>query len=180
MVQFKSFAILVSLVTAVSASTVANVLTDVSTISSDVTTLKSNINAFTATTQLGTAESILAESISLVSVINSATTDVNNVTPLPVSESDGQSILNAITALEPNIIAALQAIGTTAKRALFAGLPIQNVVPSVHTDLTNLKTATDAFGAALIVKAPSDLQSEASTLLANIDAAFASAIAVYA
>lgn len=55
MVQLKSFAVLVSLVSVVLASTVANILTDLATISTAVTNLNTEITAFTASTQLLTA-----------------------------------------------------------------------------------------------------------------------------
>lgn len=76
--------------------------------------------------------------------------------------------------LNPDIIASLDAL--TARESDFAALSLNSLVV---TDLETLQNDTDALGAALIDIASSDTQAEAATLVSNIDAAFASAIAVF-
>lgn len=76
--------------------------------------------------------------------------------------------------LNPDIIASLDAL--TARESDFAALGLNSLVV---TDLETLQNDTDALGAALIDIASSDTQAEAATLVSNVDAAFASAIAVF-
>lgn len=76
--------------------------------------------------------------------------------------------------LNPDIIASLDAL--TARESDFAALGINSLVLS---DLQTLQTDTDDLGAALVAVASSDTQAQAATLISNVDAAFASAIAVF-
>lgn len=76
--------------------------------------------------------------------------------------------------LNPDIISSLNAL--TARESDFAALSLDSLVV---TDLQTLQNDTDALGAALITVASSDTQAEAATLVSNVDAAFASAIAVF-
>lgn len=76
--------------------------------------------------------------------------------------------------LNPDIIASLDAL--TARESDFAALSLTALVV---TDLQTLQTDTDNLGAALITIASSDTEAEAATLVSDIDAAFASAIAVF-
>lgn len=76
--------------------------------------------------------------------------------------------------LNPDIIASLNAL--TAREADFAALSLNSLVTS---DLETLENDTNALGAALEAIASSDTQAEAATLITEIDAAFASAIAVF-
>lgn len=76
--------------------------------------------------------------------------------------------------LNPDIVAALKAL--TARESDFSALSLNSLV---LTDLETLQNDTDALGAALIDVASSDTQAEAATLVSNVDAAFASAIAVF-
>lgn len=76
--------------------------------------------------------------------------------------------------LNPDIISSLDAL--TARESDFAALSLNSLVVS---DLQTLQSDTDALGAALVAVASSDTQAEASTLVSDIDTAFASAIAVF-
>lgn len=76
--------------------------------------------------------------------------------------------------LNPDIIASLDAL--TARVSDFAALSLSSLVV---TDLETLQDDTDELGAALIDIASSDTTAEATTLVSDIDAAFASAIAVF-
>jgi hypothetical protein len=77
---------------------------------------------------------------------------MQNITPLPVSVADGTSILNAVNNLKPIIITTLTDI--VAKKAAFVALPVGGLPALIKSDLNSLSTATQAFEAALIAKAP--------------------------
>lgn len=113
----------------------------------------------------------------------------------PVSESDGDTIFNAIQAFVPTIVDALTAI--IAKKPSFDALIVADTL--VSEDLVALNASTTAFEAALVAVAPvsilccisrrrhitnenqqADLQSNASAIIATLNTAFASAIAAYA
>jgi hypothetical protein len=74
------------------------------------------------------------------------------VTPSPVAEADGRSILTSVEALEPTIDSALKAI--VARKAAFTALPIGGIPALVKQDLSNLSASTAAFETALINSAP--------------------------
>ncbi|KAF5324335.1 hypothetical protein D9619_011311 [Psilocybe cf. subviscida] len=175
--KFQSTIALLALAIGVQAASVANVLSDISTVSTDVTNLNNAINAFSGSNLIA-ALAIHTDAGTLTSAVNKATTDSNALTPLPISESDGQSILNAVTAIKPTILSALT--GIVAKKAALTALPVGGIPALVKSDLASLNTATSAFEAALIAKAPADLKSSASALQSSINAAFATAIAAYA
>jgi len=171
------FAVLASLVTATFASTVADVLADISTIASQTSTLDKAITAFPATGgSLLNALAIHTDSTNLVTSINKGTTDVNGV-PKPVSEADGASILSAVQGFEPSILDSLTQI--VIKKPAFQNLPLGGIPALVKQDLINLNASTFAFEAALIASAPADLVPTATSVKAAVDAAFASAIAAY-
>lgn len=75
-----------------------------------------------------------------------------DVTPSPVSETDGQTILADVQAFEPTILDALSAI--VAKQAAIEGIPLGGVGSIVLSDLQALNASTVAFGSALIAAAP--------------------------
>lgn len=76
--------------------------------------------------------------------------------------------------LGPDIIAALDAL--TAREADFDALGLNSLVVS---DLETLQNDTDALGAALVTLSSTDVQAEAEAVITEVDAAFASAIAVF-
>ncbi|KAF8585461.1 hypothetical protein K439DRAFT_1343284 [Ramaria rubella] len=155
--------------------TVAQVEADIATISTAVTNLNNAINAFTSES-LTDALAIHDQAGTLETAINTGTTDVQNTGA--VDETDATSILNAVNAIQPTIIAALDAIIT--KKTLFEDLPLAGVAGLVKQDLGTLNTDTSAFEAALIAAAPTDLQANATAIKTAIDAAFSAAIAAYA
>jgi hypothetical protein len=91
------------------------------------------------------------DAVSLIAALKQATTDAAATTG-PISESDGQDILNRIEAVNPTIFDALNAI--VAKKPALAALPLGGIVPLVHQDLINLESNTTAFSNALIAQAP--------------------------
>ncbi|KAK7445737.1 hypothetical protein VKT23_014732 [Stygiomarasmius scandens] len=177
----KVFAILASVAALALASpfkrTVAQVETDLRNIATQVTTLDNNINAFpNSGGSLTQALAIHTAAQNLLTSVNSATTDVQGTTG--VSESDGQTIIGIVNGFEPTIIDALNAIIT--KKPAFDALPLGGVSALVKQDLGQLGTATSNLEVALINQAPSDLKSQAQSIQAAVDAAFAKAQAAYA
>ncbi|KAF5366724.1 hypothetical protein D9758_006438 [Tetrapyrgos nigripes] len=182
--------------------TVAQVEADLRNIATQVTTLDNSINAFPNTGgSLVQALAIHTSSTNLVPVVNSATTDVQvhfifdlllltdtetddyiGFFPLQgttgVTEADSQAILAIVNGFEPTIINALNDIIT--KKAALSALPIGGVPALVKQDLARLATATEAFGVALINKAPADLKAQATAIGTAINAAFSKAQAAYA
>ncbi|KAJ7752474.1 hydrophobic surface binding protein [Mycena maculata] len=178
MVYFSRLFLSLSLVAASLAApakrTVAQVEADIATISSQVTALDNDINGFPASGLLGALD-IHSAAGTLETALDQATSDVTATGPL--DEADGTTILNAVEAIEPTIINALTSIST--KQADFAAEPISGLSALVLVDLQTLQTDTDGFGNALIANAPADLVATAQTILANINAAFSTAIAAY-
>jgi len=155
---------------------VSQVESDIASISTQVTSLDNAINAFPDTGgSLTAALAINTAATSLTSTIKNATTDVQALTP-PVDESDADTIFSAVQAFVPTIVDALTAI--IAKKPSFDSLIVADSL--VSTDLANLNSSTSAFEAALVAAAPADLQSNASAIIATLDAAFTKAIAAYA
>ncbi|KAJ7169262.1 hydrophobic surface binding protein [Mycena crocata] len=154
--------------------TVAQVQADISSISSQVTTLDNDINGFPASGLVG-ALGIHTAAGNLETSLNQGTTDVKATGA--VSEADGRTILNSVTAFEPKILDALKAIAT--KRAAFMALPVAGIPALVLQDLQTLRSDTGAFASALVASAPADLKSQATSIQSTIDAAFATAIAAY-
>ncbi|KAF5324149.1 hypothetical protein D9619_011307 [Psilocybe cf. subviscida] len=163
------------------ASTVANVLADIAQINHDWTVYDNKIVAFpNSGGTLSAALAIHTAAGTIVTDTNTGTTDTNNVTPLPVSAADATSILSAVNTLKPVIISALTDI--VAKKPGFVALPVGGLPALIKSDLTNLQTATLAFEAALIAKAPASPASllvSATALTSSINAALATALAAY-
>ncbi|KAF8068056.1 hydrophobic surface binding protein [Lyophyllum atratum] len=175
--RFSSLFVLASLAVGSFASTVADVQADIAAISSRLTALDSAITAFANPGgTLTQALAIHSASVSLGTAIDQGTTDA--VTPLPISEADGRSILTSFEALEPTIDHSLT--GIVDRKAAFTALPLGGIPALVKQDLANLSASTTALESALISIAPADLQAEATALKDRIDAAFATAIAAYA
>ncbi|KAJ4412951.1 hypothetical protein N0V82_008634 [Gnomoniopsis sp. IMI 355080] len=164
------------LATAVSAATlakrdVATVLTNLENIDTQTETLTAAINAWDASL-LG-ALGVQSDVTNLETAITDATTEAE--TEAQASSADSTTILSYVSdTLNPDIVAALDAL--TARESDFSALSLNSLV---LTDLETLQNDTDALGAALINVASSDTQAEAATLVSDIDAAFASAIAVF-
>lgn len=76
--------------------------------------------------------------------------------------------------LGPDITAALDAL--TAREADFEALGLNALVVE---DLQGLQADTDALGKALVTLSSTDVQTSAQAAITEVDAAFASAIAVF-
>jgi len=173
-----TFFVLAHLAVASFAATVADVEADLNSISTQVTALDKAVTAFPNTGgSLLAALAIHTDAVNLGSAIDKGTTDTKAV-PLPISETDGQTILNLVSSFEPTIEHALSQI--IAKKPAFQALPIGGIPALVKQDLSNLSASTNALETALIASAPADLVAAATTLKNNINAAFAQAIAAYA
>ncbi|KZP17221.1 hypothetical protein FIBSPDRAFT_1047028 [Athelia psychrophila] len=155
---------------------VAKVESDIAAISTQVTSLDTAINAFPNTGgSLNAALAINTASGKLVTAINSATKDVNALTP-PVAESDADTIFTAVEGFTPTIVHALTNI--ISKKPSFDALIVADHL--VSTDLGSLNSSTVAFEKALVAIAPADLKGNATALITKINAAFVKAIAAYA
>ncbi|KAF9041552.1 hydrophobic surface binding protein A-domain-containing protein [Panaeolus papilionaceus] len=174
--KFSSAFIVLSSVLAALAATPAQVVTDLGGINSQTQTLDTNIKAIT-TTNIAGALAVHTAAGNLVTAINSATTDASSVTPSPVSETDGASILSAVQTLEPTIINTLSDL--VAKKATIAAIPINGLIALVLQDLKNLNTATTALEGALLKLAPADLVPQSQTIVSAINNGLSSAIAAY-
>ncbi|KAJ7752473.1 hydrophobic surface binding protein [Mycena maculata] len=178
MVRFSRLLLSLSLIAAGLAApvkrTVAQIESDIATISSQVTTLDNDINGFPASGLIGALEIDIAAG-NLASALKQGTSDIQATSAL--DEADGTTILNAVLAIEPTIINALNGLAT--KESSVAALPIPGAPGLVLSDLQTLNSDTTAFGNALIVITPADLVPTAQTIFANIAAAFNTAIAAY-
>ncbi|KXN86818.1 hypothetical protein AN958_09554 [Leucoagaricus sp. SymC.cos] len=176
--QLKSLFYLASAISVAFGATVADVLTDLAAVKDQVANLDNAINAFpTSGGSLTQALAIHTDATSTGSAVDKTTSDANTVAT-PVAESDGQSILDAITGIEPIIEDALIAI--VAKKPALQALPIGGIPALVKQDLSSLNASTTALEIALISKAPADLVGPANAVKTKIDGAFATAIAAYA
>ncbi|KAF9480969.1 hydrophobic surface binding protein [Pholiota conissans] len=175
--KFSVLAVFASLAVSSYASTTSDVLADIASISSQLTTLDQQITSFPATGgSLAAALAIHTGATNLVTSINKGTTD--GVSPTPFSESDGNSVVNAVNGFVPTILDALKEI--VIKKPAFDGLPIGGIGALVKQDLINLNSSTSSFEAGLIAASPTDLISVATSIKSTVDAALASAIAAYA
>ncbi|KAF7978610.1 hypothetical protein HWV62_45348 [Athelia sp. TMB] len=156
--------------------TVAQVESDIAAISTQVTSLDNSINTFPDSGgSLSAALAINTASRNLNTAITTATTDTKALTA-PVGDSDAQVIIDAVSGFTPTIVDALNNI--IAKKPSFDALIVADTL--VQEDLASLNSSTVAFENALLSLAPGDLQSQAEALIAEINAAFAKAIAAYA
>ncbi|KAF9041550.1 hydrophobic surface binding protein A-domain-containing protein [Panaeolus papilionaceus] len=174
--KFSAAFVVLSSILAALATTPAQIISDIQGITTQTQTLDTNIKAITTTNIVG-ALAVHTAAGNLVTSINSATTDTKAVTPNPVSETDGASILSAVQTLEPIIIGALNDL--VAKKATIAAIPINGLTALVLQDLKNLQTATTAFENALLGTAPSDIKTKAAPIVTAINSAFTSSIATF-
>jgi len=148
----------------------ATVLTDLATVGTDLATLTSAVESYTG--GLTEALVIATDENTLDEAINQATTDTTAASSFSVSDST--SVVAAVASLTPEITTGLSDLAS--KESLFAASGLDSLVLSL---LQTLQTDTDALGAALQAKAQSTDVATLETYQAEIDAAFASAIAVY-
>ncbi|KAG5650590.1 hypothetical protein H0H81_011708 [Sphagnurus paluster] len=177
--RFSSILVLASLVASSFATAASDILADVATINTQLNNLNNAIAAFTIPGgTLGTALAIHTNAVTLGTSLNKATTDTLAVSPNPLADADGRSILTAVEALENTIYSCLN--GIVARKAAFTALPIGGIVTLVKQDLSNLNNSTASLEVALIGTAPASLVAEATALQSRINAAFAVAIQAYA
>ncbi|KAG5635541.1 hypothetical protein H0H81_010903 [Sphagnurus paluster] len=177
--RFSSVIVLASFIVSSFASTAADIKADIVTITARINTLDTSITAFAVPG--GTLTQALAihnNAVTLGTALDKGTTDATNVTPNPVSPTDGRAILTALEATETTISRALTNI--VARKAAFNALPIGGIPALVKQDLANLSASTTKFEAALIAAASADLVAEATAFKGRVDGYFAVAIAAYA
>lgn len=150
----------------------ATIQSDLQKINSDTLALTQAVNNYNG--GIANAGPIVSAENTLEKDIKSTTQDAQN--SAPVSETDGQNILNYIkNTLTPNLEGSLSAIEVKKSKFDADGLS-----PTVESDLKQLKSETDDLGAALLAKAPADLQSQGKSVLARIDRDFQGAINYFA
>ncbi|KAF5324341.1 hypothetical protein D9619_011129 [Psilocybe cf. subviscida] len=93
----------------------------------------------------------------------------------PLSEADGQNILNALDDAKPTVLSSMTDIAheTSAWTGILGGVVL------VTSDLNEFSKAMSAFEDALVAKVPSDLKDYASAIKSNIDNAVKTASAAY-
>ena len=151
----------------------------------DVTTVLNNLKAIdTATKKLTTdttswtggasgAITIQNDESAVDKAVNSATSEAK--TEPQANSADSKTIITYVTGtFTPDIKAALNAV--VAKKTQFAAVGLSSTVLS---DLKQLKTDSDALGAALKAVASSDQKTPAQNAINSIDTLFNSAIAVF-
>ncbi|KAG6810822.1 hypothetical protein H0H92_010180 [Tricholoma furcatifolium] len=178
--RFSSLFVLASVAISSYAATVAEVESDIATISTQLTTLDNDINnvdTSTTTTTLEGALTVHDDAVTLGNTVDSTTADVESV-PLPISDSDGQTILADLQALQPTIDNALSQI--VVLLPALEQVNLENLAGLVQEDLANLNTSTFNLAAALIAAAPSSILTAAETLQSQLLASFATAINAYA
>ncbi|RHZ73712.1 hypothetical protein CDV55_108200 [Aspergillus turcosus] len=148
----------------------ATILSDLSTIDSDINTLTQQFNAFTGDLSQALATQVVEQQ--LESDIDKATSDTKATSAL--SAADSTSVTNALLGLKPDIVTSLDAI--VAKKTQVDSAGVGSLVLS---DLQSLQTKTDGLSSAIQAIATSTDQPTIASGTADIDAAFASAIAVF-
>ncbi|KAH6698298.1 hydrophobic surface binding protein A [Leptodontidium sp. MPI-SDFR-AT-0119] len=149
---------------------VSTVLSDIATISSDVATLTSDAGSYTGGLFQSLALAITVDN--LESAIKTATSDTTSSATF--SSTDSDSILSAVTTLTPKIITLLSDLDGIASTIASAGY-----TSTVESALKTLTTDTDALFVALEAKVDSADAADLAQLQAEIDAAFATAVATF-
>ncbi|RMZ84067.1 hypothetical protein DV737_g1390, partial [Chaetothyriales sp. CBS 132003] len=156
----------------------SSINSSITTISSKLTTLNTTVAKFTPSL-LGTftALTIVAQAEDLKTAINSGTQAAEESDVL--DETDSLAIAGVVVTLANNVYSSLDNI--VAKKSAFdkAILGIASASFIVKALLVSLRSATKAFGDALVAKLDESLQSLAPVVVDDIDAAFATAIAAY-
>ena len=137
-------------------------------------------------------QGIASDASSLDSAIKQATSDTT--ASAAFSEDEGSTILSAIQALAPNIVATLQNLDSQHDNV--ASLPIPGIDGDIESELNTLNSDTTALETALLSKTPSvshhpslavwlllkarqDDQSAEQTAFDTISAAFTTALATF-
>jgi hypothetical protein len=152
------------------ARSAATILSDLKTIDNDINTLTKNFNAFTGDLAQALATQVVEQQ--LESDIDKATSDTKATSAL--SAADSTSVTNALLGLKPDIVTSLNAIVAKKTQVNSAG-----VGSLVLSDLQALQTKTDALSGAVQAIATATDKTTIASGTKDIDAAFASAIAVF-
>ncbi|KAJ7203533.1 hydrophobic surface binding protein [Mycena pura] len=157
--------------------TVATVEADIATIATQVESLDSTIDAIDALGVLSLTSALGVHSATLVlaTTVDSATNDVKAAGV--ANETDGNTILNSIQAIVPNIEDALTKMSSAKAVAAIAALP--GFTAMALSDLKTLNDSATAFADALIAASPADLVSTGMSIKTTVVSAIASTIAVY-
>ncbi|KAF8899454.1 hydrophobic surface binding protein [Infundibulicybe gibba] len=159
--------------------TVALIEADIAIISKQAGVLAANTSAFpNAGGSLGAALNIHEDIVNLGFAFNNGLTDIQG-TPLPISESDGQTILALATQLlEPSMLNALAEI-VDKGNAFQNTPPVGDIPPLILQDMQELQKSTDAFLLALAAAEPADLQAQITAIQTSLDIAFMVIIMAY-
>jgi len=122
------------------------------------------------------AFAIFENATTLATAIPKGTTDIQNTGAL--SESDAQTVLQGLQAIQPTIIHVLN--GIVEEKSAFNALPLGGVSAVLKAKINALNTDMTAFENALIAIIPADLQASATAIKTTIDAAFSKTVAAYA
>ncbi|KAF8899457.1 hypothetical protein BD779DRAFT_1465370 [Infundibulicybe gibba] len=163
--------------------TAAQIEAGIAAISAQADALSSATAAFPSTGgPLSAVVAIHNDAVSLVSAIN-AGTNVVETTALPVAESDGQTILAALQALQSKILNVLvqfvDKVAPFETITIVGGTIAGRVTALVLQDLENLQKSIDSFLRISTVAEPADLETQVIAIQNNLDAAFTTAIGVY-
>ncbi|OOQ81863.1 hypothetical protein PEBR_41311 [Penicillium brasilianum] len=168
------------LVLALTASATPILRRDAVTVENDITQkigpqtkiLDNDVNGFPASGLAG-ALAIDSDAKTLVTIVNSATSDVYSAGSF--SEADGITILADVQELTSSFSGTLATLGDQA--AAWADIPGGQAL--VLNDLQSLNTTFVEFANALIAAVPADLVPSAESIKTQITDAFSSEIAAY-
>ncbi|KAG6839794.1 hypothetical protein C0991_011597 [Blastosporella zonata] len=165
--KFTSIFVLAALAVSSLCADVNNIKADASQLGATVTGFHDVVDELSPTVGAGSpiqVERIIAASEKLVVAVSVFTGDAAIVSP-PITDADGQDILNALDVIGPQYVVALQAL-VDRKEAIAAlptpvGLPGQTVdspLVAVRKELGVVIVAAGKFKAALAVATPSSLR----------------------
>ncbi|KAE8222746.1 hypothetical protein CF319_g4100 [Tilletia indica] len=160
------------------AAIVASVAADYAAVQSDVGKIQTDVaklyQALKTTTGTSYSEALAIDSASkaLVKDINTANSDAQAVDA--VTDSQAQALISVLSNTYTNVSAASQRL--IELEPSFKKLGVAGIA---KTDVNNVASATQTFGATLVSKTPSGSKASASSLASQYNAALASAVAAY-
>lgn len=166
--KYSALLVLVSGASSALGSTVQDVLSDITTINTNVMGLTSSLNGFNG--EISSAVPVTGAESTLQKSLNQGTSDAKGVSD--VSESDGNTVLQAVNSLLPNVIDSLNVF--VGKAPMFQSAGLGQVASS---DILMLQTGSNNFANALVSVAPTGISAQATAARDCIQAAFSSAIA---
>ncbi|KAF8062188.1 hypothetical protein FPV67DRAFT_1672671 [Lyophyllum atratum] len=188
--RFPSIFFLASFAFSAFAAKVEDVVNDLTGIQAELNTLDAAIQKFPVTNgNLFDALPIHLSVLRILPLVSNCITHTATV-PMPITLADGQKILTAVEDIVPFMVRDLG--GVVARKDAFtrldiiggltlAFLPFVGKVPInlVRQDIRNLKTAVSTLQIAFLAASPPEILPRASALSAEVDDAFADAIAQY-